>query len=71
MICSRINSITLADDAIFKGIASTHLVKLSVATNTNLCPLLDDGNIWPIRSIPHPLNGHGFTIGFIVDAGDF
>jgi hypothetical protein len=34
-----------------------------------LCPLLDAGLIWPIMSIPHPLNGQGLTIGFIADAG--
>jgi hypothetical protein len=36
-----------------------------------LCPLLDDGKIWPIKSIHQPLNGHGFTIGFMADARDF
>jgi hypothetical protein len=68
-MCSLTNSTMFSDVTFYNGIASTHFVKYSVAKSTNLCPLLDGGFIWPIKSIPHPLNGHGLIIGFRADAG--
>jgi hypothetical protein len=71
MICSLTKSTIFFEVVIFKVIASTHLVKQSVGTNINLCPLLEGGKIWPIRSILQPRNGHGLIIGFMADPSDF
>jgi hypothetical protein len=61
-------SIILPDVTILIGMSSTHFVKQSVATNTNLCPLLDGGYIYLIKSIAQPLNDHSLIIGFNADA---
>lgn len=46
-----------------KGIASTHLVKYSMAVKINLCPLEEVGLILPTRSNPHCENDHGDVMG--------
>jgi hypothetical protein len=42
--------------------------EVNVETNINRCPLDDPGCISPMKSNPHPLNGHGFIIEFITPA---
>ena len=47
--------------AFFNGIALTHFVKYSIATNIQIYPL-DDGLIGLIKSSPQVWNGHGIVM---------
>ena len=61
MICSRINFATAALGACQSGIASTHLVKYSMATRIQIWPP-EAGPIGPIRSSPQVWNGQGVAM---------
>ena len=61
MMCSRMKFTTTALVAFFKGMASTHFVKYSVAARIHMRPL-KGGFMGPIRSSPQVWKGHGIVI---------
>lgn len=54
---------------VVKGTASIHLVKYLATIRMNLCPLEDEGLIFPTKSRPHYENGHDPFIGYNSCAG--
>ena len=61
MMCSRLKFETAAPMAFFKGIASTHFVKYSVATRIHMWPL-KGGFIGPMRSSPQVWKGYSVVM---------
>ena len=61
MLCSQMKFAIAAPVIFFKGIASTHFVKYSVAARIHIWPL-EGGFIGPIRSSPQVWKDHGIVI---------
>ena len=61
MMCSHMKLAITAPVAFLKGMASTHLVKYSVATKIQIYPTLA-GLMGPMRSSPQVWNGHGVVM---------
>lgn len=64
MIWFKMNLVITNLGTVVRGMASTNLVKYSVAVIMKLWPSIEEGENFPIGSRPHVEKGHGVAISF-------